>query len=104
MKVPRVFFVSFPAKRVTNVEIETGCEVIVAGHSHMFAMGAPQRYQGPLALVPFQGRCGFLMEEWKGNRSNEYWDALVGLSANRSALIIFNGNQHHADFLLAPDP
>jgi hypothetical protein len=85
----------------------TNCEVIVAGHSHMFAMGARTRYQGPIALLPFEGHCQpghFLMETWKGDRSEEYWDALVNLSENRAVLITFNGNQHVADFLLAPDP
>ncbi len=86
---------------------QTNRHVIVAGHSHMFAMGVHQRYQGPIALLRFDGRrrpVSFLMEEWKGNRTNDYWDALVNLSADRSVLIVFNGNQHYADFLLAPDP
>lgn len=84
----------------------TDCDVIVAGHSHMFAMGAQKQYQGPVGLVPFSGtgRDGyFLMEEWKTSRSDEYWDALVNLSANRGVLIVFSGNQHYADFLLAAE-
>jgi hypothetical protein len=69
-------------------------------------MGADQGYRGDIALVPNNDNptiC-FLMEEWKGNRSNAYWDALVSNARDRKIILVFNGNQHHAEFLFARTP
>lgn len=80
-------------------------EYLIAGHSHIFAMGAPQSYRGPLALLKTSDRVGyFVMEEWNGRRSDEYWRKLVDWSTGRDVLIAYNGNQHHSSFLFAPRP
>jgi hypothetical protein len=79
-------------------------EVVIAGHSHIFAMGAPVSYNGPIALTPFECRSGkgyFLMEQWTGNRSAAYWDTLVSSNFSRPVILVYNGNQHYGSFLLA---
>lgn len=78
-------------------------EFVVAGHSHIFAMGAPQSYQGAIALLPAEaaGRHGFfLMEEWKGDRADGYWQALNVCCAGRDVVLVYNGNQIYGDFLI----
>jgi len=82
-------------------------EFIVAGHSHMFCMGAPQSYAGPIGLLPVSaaGRAGyFLMEPWDKGRSERYWDRLAAEGRDRHVFLVFNGNQHFADFLIRPTP
>jgi hypothetical protein len=81
-------------------------DVIIAGHSHMFALGARQCHKGHIQLEPVPGtdRLYFLMAEWTGNRSPSYWDALVNYSRNRIVVLLYNGNKHNADFLLAHGP
>jgi hypothetical protein len=82
-------------------------EFIVAGHSHIFCMGAQQSYAGPVALLPVSvaAHSGFfLMEEWDKGRSERYWDRLVVEGRDRHVFLVFNGNQHFADFLISPTP
>jgi hypothetical protein len=78
-------------------------EYLLAGHSHIFSMGAPPDYQGPLDLIKTDDGQGYIvMEQWSGGRSNEYWDKVVHESQGRDVMISFNGNQHHGSFLFAP--
>lgn len=82
-------------------------EFMVAGHSHIFAMGAPQNYQGAVDLAPIHvgNRSGFfLMEKWGGNRTQEYWDRLVAESPGRDVLLAIGGNEIYIQFLLAANP
>jgi len=80
-------------------------EYLIAGHSHIFAMGAPQGYQGSIDLIKTNDGLGyFVMEPWNGGRSNAYWEKVIEASSGRDVLISFNGNQHHGAFLLAPEP
>jgi hypothetical protein len=82
----------------------TRAEYLVAGHSHIFPMGAPANYSGPVDLVKALDGFGyFVMEPWNGQRSIAYWDKLVESSAGRDVLIAYNGNQHHGAFLFAPE-
>jgi hypothetical protein len=68
-------------------------------------MGAPQGYTGPVALMKTPDEMGyFVMEQWNGNRSTDYWEKLILWSRDRDVLIVFNGNQHHGSFLFAPEP
>jgi hypothetical protein len=79
-------------------------EYLIAGHSHIFAMGAPQGYQGPIDLMKTKDGLGyFVMEQWNGGRSNAYWEKVVEASSGRDVLISYNGNQHHGAFLFAPE-
>jgi hypothetical protein len=82
-------------------------EFIIAGDSHIFAMGADHGYLGPAALAPV--RCGdcsgyFLMEQWSGARQDSYWEALAVHAAGRVAVLSFMGNAHFGNFLLASTP
>jgi hypothetical protein len=83
-------------------------EFIVAGHSHMVALGASRGYQGPISLLPVAaaGRDGFfLMQEGiPGQRTEQYWDALVDHSKEHVVILVWSGNQHFASFLLADSP
>jgi hypothetical protein len=86
---------------------ESTCEYIVAGHSHIFALGAEFSYSGPVALAPItlSNRLGFfLMEPWGAGRGKPYWDALVEYGRERAVVLMFHGNQHYANFLLSSEP
>lgn len=84
-----------------------GSEFVIAGDSHIFAMGAAQDYTGALSLAPIDSADGygyFLMEQWQGARGASYWDALVQHSNGRTVVLAVMGNQHFAYFLLARLP
>jgi hypothetical protein len=86
---------------------QSAMEFVVAGHSHLFAMGASLGYAGDIALTPIDGVGGrgyFLMERWKGGRSPAYWEALVKHSRGRAVVLVYRGNQHFLGFLLARTP
>lgn len=81
--------------------------LLVAGHSHVFAMGAPQSYKGDLGIhrIEVDGKeVQFLMEEWKGNRTPVYWKEVSKRAGSQPTLIVFNGNQHYGEFLFPTDP
>jgi len=82
-------------------------EFVIAGDSHIFAMGASQAYVGPISLMAVDvPRCQgyFLMARWQGGRGPTYWDALVPLSRGRIVVLVVMGNQHFAHYLLARKP
>jgi hypothetical protein len=98
-----------PTLDVTGALKPSKPEFIIAGHSHIVAMGAPQAYAGPASLTPVEA-CShgyFLMERWHrmgGARGASYWDALVKHSEGRAAVLVYFGNQHFSNFLLARMP
>jgi hypothetical protein len=82
-------------------------EFIIAGHSHMFALGASFGYSGPVALTPIEAGPGhgyFLTEQWSAGRGASYWDALFKHSVGRAAVLMLHGNQHFTNFLFAREP
>lgn len=82
-------------------------EFIIAGHSHIFALGAARDYSGPESLTPVEagGKQGyFLMETWGQGRGQSYWDALIKHSKGRAVVLVFQGNQHFSNFLFARQP
>jgi len=83
-------------------------EYLIAGHSHVFAMGAPFDYDGPPSLLRTEDGAGyFVMEKWKdasGLRSTAYWEKLIDVCRGRDVLLSYRGNQHHAKFLFEPNP
>ena len=93
---------------------DTDAEFIVVGHSHIYAMGAPMGYEGPVSLMPAEAgqRRGFFLVQqrtivagsFSPPLSSEYWDTLVAVSRDRIAMLVYAGNQHHADFLFRPQP
>lgn len=98
----------FKSIDISTLDYEHACdlEFIVAGHSHMFAMGASSSFSGPISLQPVAGISNghFLMEQWKGNRTKDYWQACAANAKGRVVALIYNGNQHYMDFLLARTP
>ena len=82
-------------------------EFIIAGDSHIFAMGAAQGYSGPCSLKSIEGVEGrgyFLMEPWAGDRGQSYWEALAFHSKDRIAVLVVMGNTHFGNFLIAQPP
>jgi hypothetical protein len=82
-------------------------EFVIAGHSHMFALGASFGYSGPVALTPIGAgydRGYFLMEQWDAGRGSSYWNALFEHSQGRAVVLILHGNQHFTNFLFARQP
>jgi hypothetical protein len=82
-------------------------EFVIAGDSHIHAMGAPRGYAGPASLIPIEtirGRGYFLVETWKGGRKASYWNALEQHSKGRIVVLFVMGNQHFGHFLLARRP
>ena len=79
-------------------------QFVIAGDSHIFAMGAAQDFLGPPELVRLQppdDNGYFLMEEWRGLRSKGYWQKLGECTRARVAVLQVMGNQHFGNFLLA---
>jgi hypothetical protein len=82
-------------------------QFVIAGDSHIFAMGAAQSYLGPLELVRTQSPDDngfFLMEQWHGVRGPAYWQKLNECVRGRVAVLQVMGNQHFGNFLLARPP
>ena len=72
-------------------------EFILAGHSHIWAMGAPLGYKGPRGITPGEafGRRGQYFVEQDGNGPTDaYWDDFIGHAGGRDAIIVWNGNQY----------
>jgi hypothetical protein len=79
-------------------------QFVIAGDSHIFAMGAAQNFLGPPELVrlqPPEDNGYFLMDEWRGLRSKSYWQKLGECTRARVAVLQVMGNQHFGNFLLA---
>lgn len=80
--------------------------LLLLGIRIFFAMGASQSYKGGVSLqsaAKFPDML-FLMEEWRGNRTREYWDALLNYVPGRTVALVYNGNQHNAGFLFRSGP
>ena len=80
--------------------------LLVAGDSHLFALGAPQGYRGEVGLrpAPDAENIFFLNEAWVEGRSKRYWDRLAAESAHRAVALLCAGHQHLSDFLFEQDP
>jgi len=93
------YFILSPC--VSMIDIKT----VIAGHSHSAAISRAlvkastevQRQARNIALA--QGMGGLR----GGPARPGYWDMLRDLAQTRSIAVVWNGNQHNADFLLASD-
>jgi hypothetical protein len=93
------YFILSPC--VSMIDIKT----VIAGHSHSAAISRAlvsastefQRQARDIALA--QGMGGLR----GGPARPGYWDMLRDLAQTRSIAVVWNGNQHNADFLLASD-
>jgi hypothetical protein len=80
--------------------------VILAGNSHLFALGISQAGAGtdPEALVCVADgpvRLLTLADPFRGVRPWSYWQAAARQCGGRNVAISWNGNQHQAAFLIA---
>jgi hypothetical protein len=80
-------------------------KVIIAGHSHSAAISralvkANTGVERKAREIALQQRIGGLRG---GPGTPGYWGMLRGLAQTRSVAVVWNGNQHNADFLLASD-
>ena len=72
--------------------------LVLAGHSHIHALGAPGHRAGePPQVVPLPHPQADLAVV-TGERDAAYWHALVEASRDRRAALIWAGNQHYAHF------
>lgn len=78
----------------------------IAGHSHIVALGVPLRSgDGTDKLVPLDnGDDRFVGFTGKWEREQSYFDALIRLSAERTILLSWMGNQYDAAFRIARNP
>ena len=86
---------------------EPGRSFIIAGHSHLVALGAKRNFVGTprLTAASIEGRDGFFLQETHTiDRSQDYWRLLIDECAGRDIFITYRGNEHVANFLFAGDP
>jgi hypothetical protein len=81
-------------------------QFVVAGHSHIFCMGAPFNYKGERALLPTkaEGRKGFFFvdkDAWPV--TTEYFEDLVVQAKGRDVLLAWGGSQNILSFLFEPE-
>jgi hypothetical protein len=86
--------------------VRTPACCIVAGHSHVSAFGGPLAEEGSAPVLSTlahpSGRFRIMMGEWP--RTEAYWSALGKAAAGQIVALLWFGNQHLANYLLAPDP
>jgi hypothetical protein len=88
------------------VPVDPPSRIIIAGHSHVAALGVSLSATAiglePIAGAP-DGFCG-LAGPWTGTRDAAYWEALAEAARDRTAVINWSGNEHNALFLLHTPP
>jgi hypothetical protein len=73
--------------------------IIIAGHSHIGALGVgPAKEDFNLLPVEGQDRMFGLHGAWP--RSENYWRALVGYAPGNSIALLWGGNEHYSLFLI----
>ena len=82
---------------------------IIAGHSHISAMGVPLSLSDEQnRLVELQSGdtrfAGFTGPWLPGGRKDNYWQDLAAVAAERTVLLFWMGNQHLAAFMFRRDP
>lgn len=78
-------------------------EYVIAGHSHAYALGLSWEPADPPKLLPIgefedavvEGLCG-------KDRDQPYFDRLVEVSAGKTVLLFWQGNQHAGFWLVEP--
>jgi hypothetical protein len=84
----------------------TAAKLVLAGHSHVHALGVPGVSAGEaprIAAVPFPGAdvVGVAGDHARGAA---YWDLFIEAARGRVPAVIWAGNQHNAHFLFRADP
>lgn len=78
---------------------------LIAGHSHIVALGVPLKHPHAVdGIVPIESRpdIGGFTGRWE--RVPSHWDELIRICAGRVIVLSWQGNQHLAHFMLAPEP
>ena len=99
---------------VAIVEVETSAplaarpsDLLIVGDSHAVALGVPHSTEAPPEFVLLEAgppRIFAVTEKWLGSRGAAYWDMVARHCAGRTVALSWNGNQHNASFLIAPEP
>ena len=94
------YFILSPCVSIVDIK------AVIAGHSHSAAISRALVAKAS-AGVQRQARDSALQQGIGGLRGGPgtpgYWDMLRDLAQTRSIAVVWNGNQHTADFLLASD-
>ncbi len=80
---------------------------MIVGDSHIIALGVPHSTEAPPEFVLLEAgspRIFTITETWMGSRGAEYWEMAARHCAGRIVALSWNGNQHNASFLIAPEP
>ena len=84
---------------------DANSQIVVCGHSHaesiLQAINLPEL---PAGSAPAISVC--YSADWAAGPpgDKEYWDFVVELSRGKHVLIMWNGNQHNADFMFQAEP
>ena len=78
-------------------------QILAGGHSHVYSMlAALDQGRGP---AEYRAAVAYSADLAGGPPGDpHYWDLLAKVGAGRRVVIVWNGNQHNAGFLLSPDP
>jgi hypothetical protein len=92
--------------RMSRVGLMFKKEFLVAGHSHIFSMGAPFNYRGERALLPTKvgGRKGFFFidkDAWPV--TTEYFEELIDRANGKDVVLSWGGSQNIMSFLFEPE-
>ncbi len=82
-------------------------DLVLAGHAHLVALGVPHSTDGPAEFVRLEDGPPAIFtvtETWMGDRLAPYWQQVALHCAGRTVALSWNGNQHNASFLIAPEP
>lgn len=82
--------------------------VIIAGHSHITALGVPTRSDKLKGLMDLQHHSnrvfGFVGEPTDWPRDQHYWDALSQNCEDSIVALFWKGNSHYGQFLFESSP
>jgi hypothetical protein len=79
--------------------------IVLAGHSHLSALARTLRSPDVPTLIDHISDDRYkVVESNEWPRSMTYWKAASHLQQNSNAVILYDGNQHFALFMFAPQP
>ncbi len=82
-------------------------DLMIVGDSHIVALSVPHSTEAPPEFALLEAgppRIFTVTEKWMGSRGAEYWEMVARHCAGRTVALSWNGNQHNASFLIAPEP
>ena len=88
---------------VTTCSALDDVKTVICGHSHAGALCMGIVEPGKGIEQSHIEECGFA-GLFGGQPDDVYWTQVVELGERRNVAIVWNGNQHNADFLLQPEP